>query len=162
MTNFEKVKEFNRSFGLDIPNRPPDDLFERTKLLNLRVDLIEEEVRELKEAIQNKDLVEVADALADILYVVYGAGIAFGIDLDKAFDLVHESNMSKLCSTEEQAKETVAWYKEQFLEKNSPYDSPAYGYNPKTKAYVVFNESTGKVLKNKYYKPVDLKTVVLS
>lgn len=160
MTNFEKVKEFNIAFGLDIPKRPPADLFDRVSLIKLKLSLIEEEVNELEDAIKNKDLVEVADALADILYVVYGAGIAFGIDLDEAFRLVHESNMSKLCSTESQAQETVSWYREKFQHNKSPYDSPAYRHDPGTDSYVVYNESTGKVLKNKYYKPVDLKSLV--
>lgn len=155
-SNFEKVKDFNRAFGLDVPKSPPLDLFEQKQLLSLKLSLIEEEVGELKQAMKEKNLIEIADALADILYVVYGAGIAFGIDLDKAFDLVHESNLSKLCSTQEQAEETVEWYKEEFKNGNSPYDSVSFRYEPSTNTFVVFNQSTGKVLKNKYYKKVDL------
>lgn len=92
-TNFEKVKEFHQTFGiesLDSPTFPSD------KIQKLRIELIREEFEELKEAIADNDIVEVADALTDILYVVYGAGDAFGIDLDKCFNEVHRSNMSKL------------------------------------------------------------------
>ena len=93
MTNFEKVKNFMQTFGQTIKNKAE---FPEEKILKLRYDLIQEELSELKQAIKDKDLVEVADALADILYVTYGAGTAFGINLDKCFDEVHNSNMSKL------------------------------------------------------------------
>ena len=93
MSNFEKVKKFMQTFGQDVKNKPS---FPREKIINLRSALIEEELSELKEAVNNRNLTEVADALADILYVTYGAGHAFGIDLDKCFDEVQNSNMSKL------------------------------------------------------------------
>lgn len=156
-SNFEKVKEFNKAFGLPNHHSPPPRILENKALVKLRMSLIEEEVDELRKAIQDKDMVEVADALADILYVVYGAGLAFGIDLDKAFDLVHKSNMSKLCQTEQEAKETIDWYKNQ---KSSPYDSPAYKWEPSVQKFIVYNESTGKILKNKYYQAVDLRSLV--
>jgi predicted HAD superfamily Cof-like phosphohydrolase len=156
MSNFQKVKEFNSAFGLDIPRTPDPNLLENKSLVKLRIDLIEEEVQELKQALQEKNQLEVLDALADILYVVYGAGIAFGMDLDKAFDLVHKSNMSKLCLSEQEAKETVEWYKKEYEEKRLSYDSPVYQYKQDLDKYVVFNKSSGKILKNKYYKPVDL------
>ena len=93
MTNFEKVKLFMLSFGQEVKKKSglSDD---RTN--TLRIDLIKEELEELKDAIKHNDLLEVADALTDILYVTYGAGHAFGIDLDKCFDEVQNSNMSKL------------------------------------------------------------------
>ena len=93
MTNFEKVKKFMQTFGQDIKNKPS---FPSEKIVSLRSALIEEELSELKEAVKNKDISEVADALTDILYVTYGAGHAYGIDLDKCFDEVQNSNMSKL------------------------------------------------------------------
>ena len=93
MTNFNKVGIFMKSFGQDVKNKPS---FSTDKINKLRLDLIKEELDELKEAMGNKDLLEVADALTDILYVTYGAGHAFGIDLDKCFDEVQNSNMSKL------------------------------------------------------------------
>ena len=93
MSNFNKVKNFMETFGQQVKTKPS---FSTDKINSLRYDLIVEELEELKIAIENKDLLEVADALTDILYVTYGAGHAFGIDLDKCFEEVHKSNMSKL------------------------------------------------------------------
>ena len=93
MSNFESVKKFMQTFGQQIKEKAefPDE-----KITKLRYELIEEELQELKEAIDKKDIKEVADALTDILYVTYGAGHAFGINLDKCFEEVQNSNMSKL------------------------------------------------------------------
>ena len=93
MTNFEKVKQFMSTFGQEVKDRAefPDD-----RIVNLRIKLIEEELQELKDAIKNKDIVEVADALTDILVVTYGGAVAWGLEIDKCFNEVHRSNMSKL------------------------------------------------------------------
>ena len=93
MTNFDKVGNFMKTFGQEVKTKPS---FSTDKINKLRLDLIKEELSELTEAMNNKDLLEVADALTDILYVTYGAGHAFGIDLDKCFEEVQNSNMSKL------------------------------------------------------------------
>ena len=93
MSNFNKVKTFMQIFGQEVKNKPS---FPDPKIQNLRFELIKEELEELKVALDQKNLKEVADALTDILYVTYGAGHAFGIDLDKCFDEVQASNMSKL------------------------------------------------------------------
>ena len=93
MTNFGKVGYFMKTFGQEIRTKPG---LSTEKINKLRVSLINEELEEFKEAIKNNDLKEVADALTDILYVTYGAGHAFGINLDKCFDEVQQSNMSKL------------------------------------------------------------------
>ena len=93
MTNFEKVGLFMKTFGQEVKNRPS---LSSEKINNLRIILIEEELKELKDALFNKDIKEVADALTDILYVTYGAGHAFGINLDDCFSEVQRSNMSKL------------------------------------------------------------------
>ena len=93
MTNFESVKKFMQTFGQEVKNKAE---FPEEKIVNLRLDLIREELEEFKQAIEKKDIKEVADALTDILYVTYGAGHAFGIDLDKCFEEVQNSNMSKL------------------------------------------------------------------
>ena len=95
MTNFEKVKKFMETFGQEIKEKAQ---FPNEKITSLRHDLIKEELDELKEAMNNNDIKEVADALTDILYVTYGAGHAFGINLDKCFEEVQNSNMSKLSS----------------------------------------------------------------
>jgi predicted HAD superfamily Cof-like phosphohydrolase len=93
MSNFNKVGIFMKTFGQEVKNKPS---FSTDKINKLRINLIKEELDELKEAMENNDLLEVADALTDILYVTYGAGHAFGINLDKCFDEVQDSNMSKL------------------------------------------------------------------
>ena len=93
MSNFESVKIFMQTFGQEVKSKPE---FPNEKIVKLRYDLIDEELKELKEAIEKKSITEVADALTDILYVTYGAGHAFGIDLDKCFTEVQNSNMSKL------------------------------------------------------------------
>jgi len=92
-TNFEMVEEFMESFGQEVKTKSE---FPDNETITLRYELIDEELKELREAIGNADMVEVADALTDLLYVVYGAGHAFGINLDKCFEEVHSSNMSKL------------------------------------------------------------------
>ena len=93
MTNFDKVGTFMKTFGQEVKTKPS---FSTDKINRLRLDLIREELAELTQAMDNKDLLEVADALTDILYVTYGAGHAFGINLDKCFEEVQNSNMSKL------------------------------------------------------------------
>jgi predicted HAD superfamily Cof-like phosphohydrolase len=95
MTNFESVRKFMETFGQEIKEKAQ---FPNEKITSLRHDLIKEELNELKEAMDNNDIKEVADALTDILYVTYGAGHAFGINLDKCFEEVQNSNMSKLGS----------------------------------------------------------------
>ena len=93
MTNFEKVGLFMRTFGQEVKVKPG---LSTVKINDLRINLIDEEIKELKEALKNNDLNEVVDALTDILYVTYGAGHAFGVNLDKCFEEVQKSNMSKL------------------------------------------------------------------
>ena len=93
MSNFNKVGTFMKTFGQEVKTKPS---FSSDKVNKLRIDLIKEELEELMEAMNNNNLLEVADALTDILYVTYGAGHAFGIDLDKCFNEVQNSNMSKL------------------------------------------------------------------
>jgi len=93
MSNFQSVKKFMQTFSQEVKNKAE---FPNEKIVKLRSDLIKEELDELNQAIQDKDIKEVADALTDILYVTYGAGHSFGIDLDKCFEEVQQSNMSKL------------------------------------------------------------------
>ena len=93
MSNFDDVKTFMQTFGQEVKIKAE---FPEEKIVKLRYDLIKEELNELQNAIKTKDLKEIADALTDILYVTYGAGHAYGIDLDKCFKEVQKSNMSKL------------------------------------------------------------------
>jgi predicted HAD superfamily Cof-like phosphohydrolase len=154
MTNFEKIKEFHKTFSHPCEEQLQIDVFEeKPKLVKLRKDLIDEEVKELHEAIEQHDMIETIDALTDILYVVYGAGTAMGIDLDKAFDIVHKSNMSKLCVSEKEAIETVDHYEKLYDTGETRYDSPVYELAPDGVRYIVFNKSTNKILKSINYTP---------
>jgi len=166
LSNFKKVtEEFMKNMGQKVCDAPQMDIFTKDpKTVNLRLKLIEEEVRELAVAMKEKDMVETIDALGDILYVVYGAGGAFGVDLDQAFDLIHKSNMTKLCNTEALAKETVEWYKKNQTgpEGKYPYDTPAYRLSPDGKYYVPFNASTGKILKSVNYSAVKFDSILPS
>ena len=157
-SQLEKVKEFNRAFNLEVPENVQTNFFTQdTFTVNLKMKLIREEMEELEEAVRNKDVVETADAIGDLLYVLDGMAISMGLPMDDIFDHIHESNMSKLCDSLEQAEETVAWYKEH---PEKGYDTPMYRpcNHPKLKdKYVIYNGSTGKILKNKYYKAVNMK-----
>lgn len=263
MTNFEKVCDFNISFGLPHFDVPQTNIFiDNQKLVDLRVNLCVEEVQELSDAFNDKNFTEVIDALSDELYVLYGAassfgenldslfrqyvkenhnnieatenesnlnllkralesnpldkqyinnemqhdlfdkdkiptnivtlhsfikdyieqlkksnneknyklmiellvcllyhiyklGIQLGIDLDRSFDIVHNSNMSKLCLTQQNAIDTVEWYKK----NDTRYDTPNYRKSDNDKYWVVFNESTGKILKFKDYKPANFTSM---
>merc|ERR1712070_725387 len=166
LSNFKKVtEEFMKNMGQKVFDTPQMDIFTKDpKTVNLRLKLIEEEVKELADAMKEKDMVETIDALGDILYVVYGAGGAFGVDLDRAFELIHASNMTKLCKTEDEAKLTVEWYKKNQTGPDGkyPYDTPAYRLSPDGKYYVPYNESTGKILKSINYSPVKFDSILTS
>lgn len=154
-TNFDKVGEFHETFEHPKLKHPDLTVFENNpKLVDLRVKLIEEEFNELKDAIKDKNMKEVADALTDILYVVYGAGHAFGIDLNQTFNLVHNSNMTKACSSEDEAKNTVEYIKN--TQKNF---NPDYKLAKTGDKWIVYDKNTGKILKNMNYKAVDLSYV---
>lgn len=160
-TNFEQVVDFNRSFGITVNQKPQLDIFDTDpKLVELRMNLIREEVRELEDAVRDKNMIECIDALGDILYVVYGMGASIGANMDHAFDLIHKSNMSKLCVTEEEAIATVAWYREEYAAGRQPYDSPDYRKSYDGNYWVVFNGSSGKILKSINYQMVDLRPVL--
>ena len=157
-SNFQKVLEFNKAFGVKCNTTIQHDIFDKDpKLVNYRLSLIEEEIQECKDAIKDKNMTEVIDALADSLYVILGACASFGFDADEAFDLVHKSNMSKLCETEEDAIETVRLYKEEVPQR---YDSPAYRKSDDGNYFVVYNQSTMKILKNYKYSPVSFTSLL--
>ena len=159
-TNFEKVVDFNTQFGVlksDTLVPKPDIIQKDSQQVEFCLKLIREEMKELEQAVKDNDYVEMVDALADILYVVYGAGCRIGMNMDKVFDLVHENNMSKLCSTEKEAKETVEYYLDN--KGKLGYDTPSYRLAPDNVHWVVFNESTKKILKSINWKPVDLSEI---
>lgn len=155
-TDYQMVLDFNTSFGVPVNKTPQLDIFDKDpKLLALRLSLIDEEVKELHEAYEKKDFTESIDALTDIMYVALGAFTAFGINGDEAFNIVHKSNMSKLCSSEDEAKQTVEWYKK----NEKRYDSPTYRKSACDKYWVIYNQSTGKVLKSINYTPANFDTL---
>jgi len=157
-SNYWKICEFQEAFEMEsFKDITTEDIDKNADIMKLREDLIEEEFNELKQAIKDRDITEMRDAIADILYVVYGAAHTFGFNPDKDFDIVHKSNMSKLCKTEEEATDTVAKYEKEFKEGKSPYDSPYYYLNEKTNLWIVKNKSTGKVLKSINYTTVNFE-----
>lgn len=160
MSNFQKVLEFNKAFGVKSSTDIQYEIFDKdSKLVQYRLDLIEEEVQELRDAIEKKDMIETIDALADSLYVILGACASFGFDADKAFDVVHRSNMSKLCETEEDAVETVRRYKAEVPQR---YDSPSYRKSDDGKSFVIYNERTMKILKSYKYMAADFTSLLRS
>lgn len=153
LSNFEKVYEFNKLFGIHTQDTPFQNIFtENPDLLKYRLSLIEEECKELQDASRENNFTEIVDALSDILYVVYGMGVSLGVDLDKSFNIVHDSNMSKMCKTEDEAQRTVEWYKENMLVL---YKDPQYRKSDDGKHWVVYNAETGKILKSILYTPAN-------
>ena len=148
--SLNQVAEFHKTFNAPILDQPTIPNADRC---NLRVSLLQEELNELKEAIADNDLVEIADALCDLQYVLSGAVLEFGLGekFVQLFNEVQRSNMSKACTTQEEADETIAFYKEK--------GEDAYSEKSGDKINV-HRSSDQKVLKNKYYSPADLKTIL--
>lgn len=160
-SNFQKVVDFNTQFGvLESPVlTPKTDIIENDpKQVEFCLKLIREEMGELEQAVKDKNYIEMIDALSDLLYVIYGAGCRIGMDMDKAFSLVHENNMTKLCTSEEEAIKTVQYYIDN--KETLGYDSPTYRKAPNNIHYVVYNESTKKILKSINWKSVNLSVMV--
>ena len=155
-TMFEKVQMFNLTSGAETYDKYKKTNFENKKLLKLRYSLIKEEADEIKEALEKKDYGEIIDGCCDVIYVALGLMDAMGIDGDKAFQYVQDCNMSKFCDTEEDAKKSVQKYLD---DKNCVYDSPDYRYNEKSGKWVIFNKSTGKILKAYHFKPPNFNTL---
>ena len=152
----KQVEDFHDTFDapvLETPTIPNED---RCKL---RIDLLQEELNELKQAIVDNNIVEIADALCDLQYVLNGAILEFGLkdSFTELFDEVHDSNMSKTCSTERQAKETVDLYTDKGIET---YYQLANNSNADFRSYNVYRKSDNKVLKNKDYRPANLKPIL--
>ena len=153
LSNYEKVLEFNKAFGVTTHTEPQLDIFEKDpKLVAYRMSLVTEEFQETLDAVNNKDFKETIDGLADSLFVIYGFYTALGLDANSVFDIVHKSNMSKLCKTEQEAQHSVELY-----EKETPqrYDTPAYRKADDNIHWVVYNVSTKKILKSYKYTPAN-------
>ena len=149
--SLNQVAEFHRTFQHPIENHPVIPSRERC---DLRVSLIREELKELEEAIEKKNIVEVADALCDIQYVLSGAVLEFGLGekFSDLFDEVQRSNMSKACKTEEEARATVNYYKES--EHTESY------YRKLNGMYMVYRTADQKTLKSINYSPANLKSII--
>ena len=155
-TNFEKVIEFCKCANHPVYTENQVNIFDtHPDRVQFRLNLIKEEVGELEQAIKDKNFTEVIDALSDILYVTYGAAASFGVNIDKAFDIVQQSNMSKFCTTEDEAKETVEWYKQ----NEKRYKSPAYRKSNDGVHWVVFDADTDKALKSINYTPAKFDVI---
>lgn len=148
--SLNQVAEFHKTFNAPILDTPQIPSKERC---DLRVALLQEELNELKQAIEDNDIVEIADALCDLQYVLSGAVLEFGLGekFVTLFNEVQRSNMSKACDTEEQAKETVEYYKTKG--EDAHYEKSGEKFN-------VHRISDNKVLKNKYYSAADLKSII--
>jgi len=152
------VKEFHTVFEHPHPVVLDNNVLSNNKkLIQFRIDLIEEELRELKDAVRDDDLTEVVDALGDLEYVLNGMAIAIGVDLPKVTKLVHESNMTKLCKTEQEALDTIEYYK-----TLKGFENVTVGYRPSPAGFgfVVYNVSTSKVLKSMYFKLPDFSSIL--
>lgn len=148
--SLNQVAEFHRTFNAPILETPQIPSKERCEL---RVSLLQEELNELKKAIADNDIVEIADALCDLQYVLSGAVLEFGLGekFPALFNEVQRSNMSKACSNQEEAEDTIAFYKEKGEEAFSEISGEKIN---------VHRKSDHKVLKNKYYSPADLKSIL--
>ena len=155
-TNLEKVIEFHNCAGHPVFKVPQYNIFdEKPERVKFRLGLVQEEVKELEQAVKEKNFKEVIDALSDISYVINGMAAEFGINLDRSFDIVHKSNMTKFCSTEEEAIQTVEWYKQQYKDGKLSYKSPAYRRSPDGIHWVVYNQDNDKALKSINYTPAN-------
>lgn len=158
LTNFQKVVQFNKTFGVQTNTTPQLDIFDKhPKFVESRLALISEEFKETVEAIKNKDFTEMTDGLVDLIWVCYGMCANLGIDADKCLEIVNKSNLSKICDTEKDAIESVKRYQEEIPQR---YDSPTYRKSDDGIHWVVYNKSTNKILKNYKYQKVDFTSIL--
>ena len=153
VSNFNKIKSFYVKNYMKFPQEPLYQSIDQHRGLTRRLsNIIRGEVNRLKDHIDNHNFDKIGDSLIELLRMTNDAALQLGMNLDEVFSLVHDSNMSKSCLDEETARQTVEWYKT----NDDRYDTPAY--RESDGKWVIFNESTGKVLKSIKYHPVDLKT----
>lgn len=168
MTYFERVVNFNRQFGVLKSDelKPNPNIFDTDPTtVEQCLKLVNEEHKELLDAIEKKDFIQVIDAIGDSIYVLLGMSSRFGVDMDEAFRLIHDNNMSKFCKTEEEAQRSVDNYLKKKEEWNAthedryPYDKPSYRKAVDNIHWIVFNEVDNKVLKSIEWVDVNLSSV---
>ena len=158
LSNFQKVVQFNKAFGVKTNITPQLDIFDTDpKFVESRLALIRDEFNETVEAIKNKDFTEMTDGLMDLLVVTYGMCANLGIDADKCLEIVNKSNLSKLCDTEDIAIQSVKCYQQEIPQR---YDSPTYRKSDCGNYWVVYNSSTSKILKSYKYTPANFTSVL--
>lgn len=158
-TNFQKVVDYCTRQKL-IPNDTPAKVLEMQSIVDYYTEIIKGDIDEIEAGIAEEDITNVIYSITQLLYSVYGMGVSLGIDMDEGFSLVHDSNMSKVCSDEQVAKKTVEYYKDAYTSGREPYDTPEYRLSDDKKFYVVYNSSTSKILKSIDYHVVDLVNLV--
>ena len=155
LSNFERVKLTNKDFAEKIVSNLFDNPTHSEYIKDKYLPNLDKELKSLLRYIKKSDLPKVRNCLIKLLDITYSIGCELGINLDQSFDIVHNSNMSKLCKDEEESKQTVKWYEE----NEKRYDSPTYRKSHDEKYYVMFNKSTGKILKSINYKPANFTTM---
>lgn len=158
LTNYERTKALYEEHNPFIPHAITT-LFDvdNTQILQLMITNITNAMDLVSVAFASNNFEQVASSLVNTLYVTYLIGVKLGVDLNKSFQIVHSSNMSKVCRTEKEAQDTVAWYKNQ---TDSPYDSPEYRLSSDGKYFIVFNQSSGKILKSIHYTPANFESML--
>jgi predicted HAD superfamily Cof-like phosphohydrolase len=157
-TCFQLTKQFNISSG--IQNMVGFNLDENKEIITFHINTIGDSMKELDQFVAAKDMEKVIITLSKLLKVVYSMGVSFNIDVDYGFNLVHESNMSKVCVDEAEAIKTVQYYTAAFKDGFEPYDTPNYRLSDDGSKYIVYNVSSSKILKSVNYHIVDLSSLV--
>lgn len=161
-TNYQQTSCLCLRFFSDVITNPTNFFSKITELKSFEIAIVsyikqlEDELSKLTDATDNERFDDTIDITIEIIYFTYVIGILIGVDLDRSVKLVHESNMSKLCNSKKEAEQTVEWYKK----NESRYDSPTFRKDETNNVYIVYNESSGKILKNINYKPVNLSCFI--
>lgn len=161
-TNYQQTSCLCLRFFSDVITNPTNFFSKITELKSFEIAIVsyikqlEDELSKLTDATDNERFDDTIDITIEIIYFTYVIGILIGVDLDRSVKLVHESNMSKLCNSKKEAEQTVEWYKK----NESRYDSPNFRKDETNNVYIVYNESSGKILKNINYKPVNLSCFI--
>lgn len=160
ITNYQKVSQFVAKSHLKVYEVTTNRIFKDIDLITLCMNLIRERIMKLEKAVANKNMIKTINALTQAIYAIYYMGCRLGVDMDLAVNLVHKSNMSKLCVDEEEALKTIEFYIDAYENGDQPYDSPVFRKSDDDKYYVVYNQSTDKILKSINYHLVDLRPLV--